>query len=240
MKTISAASYSRLNVFNQCKLRAKLAFIDKIPEPDRGPVNPKTGKEWANDRGSRIHDEAERYVKGELDKLPVECKDFKHELNRLRDLYVEGKVITEETWFFDADWEPIDGKTYEDIALRIICDVTVHLDTTTGVIIDYKSGRKFGNEVSHAQQLQLYQLSAFIKYPELENIHAEIYYFDQDELTSMSFRRDQGIRFFKSWDMKFKEMLSCTNFPPNANIYSCKWCPYRQDRSGDCSFGIYT
>jgi len=238
MKTISAASYSRYNVFSQCRLRAKLAFVNKIPEPDRGPP-PKGMKEWANDRGSRIHDEAERYVKGETEVVPRECKDFKHELNKLRTLYERGMVITEETWCFDREWEPVDGKTYDDIALRIICDVTVFLDSTTGVIIDYKSGRKFGNEVSHAQQLQLYQLAAFLKYPELENIYAEIYYFDQNELTSMHFRRSQGLRFFKSWDDKFDKMLTCTSFPPNANQYSCRWCPYRQDRSGDCSFGIY-
>jgi len=238
MQTISAASYSRLNIYNQCKFRAKLAFIDKIPEPDRGPP-PKGKTEWPNDRGSRVHDEAEQYVKGERDKVPVECKDFRHELNRLREMYQEGKVITEETWYFDDEWNPISGDNYDDIKLRIICDVTAFLDPKSGVIIDYKTGRKYGNEVSHAQQLQLYQLSAFIKYPDLEHINAEIYYFDQDELTSMSFRRSQGIRFFKSWDMKFKEMLSCTNFPPNANIHSCRWCPYRQDRSGDCSFGVY-
>lgn len=238
MKTISAASYSRINIFSQCRRRAKLAFIDKIKEPDRGPP-PKGMKEWANDRGSRIHDEAEQYVKGEIDVIPKECKDFKHELNKLRALYEQKMVITEETWFFDKEWIPIDGETYEDIALRIICDVTVFLDDTTGVIIDYKSGRKFGNEVSHAQQLQLYQLAAFMKYPELEVIHAEIYYFDQNELTSMTFRRSQGIRFFKSWDDKFDKMLTCQSFPPNANIYSCKWCPYRQDRSGDCSFGVF-
>jgi len=238
MKTISAASYSRYNIFSQCRMRAKLAFIDRIPEPDRGPP-PKGKKEWANDRGSRIHDEAEQYVKGELDVLPIECKDFKHELNKLRSLYERGMVITEETWYFDKDWMPIDGKTYAEIAVRIICDVTIFMDPITGVIIDYKSGAKFGNEVSHAQQLQLYQVSAFLKYPDLEDVYAEIYYFDQNELTSMHFTRKQGLRFFRAWDEKFKAMLSCTSFPPNANVYSCKWCPYRQDRSGDCSFGIF-
>lgn len=238
IQTISAASYSRLNVFTQCKFRAKLAFVDKIPEPDRGPP-PKGKKEWANDRGSRVHDEAEQYVRGESDYFPKECKDFKHELNKLRDLFKQKMVITEETWYFDEEWGVIDGNTYIDIWLRIICDVTVFLSPTEAVIIDYKTGRKFGNEVSHAMQLQLYQLAAFMKYPDLETIHVEIYYFDQNELTSMTFRRSQGIRFFRGWNDKFNAMLNCVNFPPNGNIYSCKWCPYRSDRTGDCSFGVY-
>lgn len=237
-KHISAASYSRLNVFSQCKLRAKLAFVDKIPEPDRGPP-PRGKKEWANDRGSRVHDEAEQYVRGASDLFPVECKDFKHELNKLRTLFKSGCIHTEETWYFDDTWGVIDGKTYAAIWLRIICDVTVFLSNTEAVIIDYKTGAKFGNEVSHSLQLQLYQLAAFIKYPELEIVHVEIYYFDQNELTSMTFRRSQGIRFYKNWNNKFTDMIACTHFPPNANIYSCKWCPFRQDRSGNCSFGIY-
>ncbi len=244
-KTISAASYSRASVFAQCKFRAKLAFIDKIPEPDRGPP-PKGKKEWANDRGSRIHDEAEQYVKSESEYFPVECKDFKHELNKLREMYKAGNatnahpsVITEQTWCFDEEWGAVSGKIYEEIKLRIICDVTIFLSDTEGVIIDYKTGQKYGNEVSHSQQLQLYQVAAFIKYPQLEIIHAEIYYFDQNELVTTPYRRSQGIRFFKHWDDKFKAMLNCTAFPPNANIYSCKWCPYRQDRSGDCGFGVY-
>jgi len=237
MKTISAASYSRLNVFAQCKYRVKLAYLDKIPEPDRGA--PPNGKEWPNDRGSRIHNEAEHYVKGNLDHVPTECKKFTHELNKLRSLYQAGKVTTEQTWYFDNNWAPIDGATYNEIALRVICDVIVFTSDTTAVIIDYKTGRKFGNEVSHAQQLQLYQLAAFLKYPKLETIDSEIYYFDQDELVSMHFTRAQGLRFFRVWDEKIKTMFACTNFKPNANKFSCRWCPYRQDRSGDCSFGVF-
>jgi len=236
MKKITAASYSRLNIFTQCKYRAKLQYIDKIPEPDRGA--PPNGKEWANDRGSRIHSEAEQFVRGNGE-LPVECKDFKYELQRLKTLYASGTVITEQTWYFDQDWKEINGKIYNDIRIRVICDVLVFLSEHEAVLIDYKSGRKFGNEVSHAQQLQLYQLAAFLKYPKLQLVHAEIYYFDQNELTSMEFNRYQGLHFFTLWDDKIKAMLSCTRFPPNANRFSCKWCPYRQDRSGDCSFGIY-
>ena len=56
---IKAWSYSRLADFEQCKLRAKLKYIDRIPEPAR-PLPP--GKtEHANDRGTRIHDAGERF-----------------------------------------------------------------------------------------------------------------------------------------------------------------------------------
>lgn len=52
MTKIDAWSYSRLSTFEQCKLRAKLAYIDRIPEPER-PLPP--GKtEHANDRGTLL------------------------------------------------------------------------------------------------------------------------------------------------------------------------------------------
>ena len=67
---IKAWSYSRLVDFEQCKLRAKLKYIDRIPEPAR-PLPP--GKtEHANDRGTRIHDAGERFVQVlEPGKLPA-------------------------------------------------------------------------------------------------------------------------------------------------------------------------
>ena len=65
---IKAWSYSRLVDFEQCKLRAKLKYIDRIPEPAR-PLPP--GKtEHANDRGTRIHDAAERFVRGGVELIP--------------------------------------------------------------------------------------------------------------------------------------------------------------------------
>ena len=99
--TIKAGSFSRIDVFETCPLRAKLAFIDKIPEPDRGPP-PKSKDEWPNDRGQRIHEHADRYVKGlEADQLPEMAK-FKVEFERMRALFAEGKVLAEEMWCYDS------------------------------------------------------------------------------------------------------------------------------------------
>src|SRR5690606_8448838 len=65
---IKSWSYSRLTGLEQCALRAKLAYIDRIPEPER-PLPP--GKtEHANDRGTRIHLAAELFVRGEAELIP--------------------------------------------------------------------------------------------------------------------------------------------------------------------------
>ena len=120
----------------------------------------------------------------------------------------------------------------------MITDATIFHTKNAATVIDYKTGRKFGNEVKHAQQAQLYQLGAFLRYPDLEEITTEIWYLDQDELSSMTFTRNQGMRFFKYWHGRMEAMYNEKEFKPTPNANSCKWCPYKPGKTGDCSVGI--
>lgn len=231
---IKAWSFSRLSIFEQCKLRTKLAYIDRIPEPAR-PLPP--GKtEHANDRGTRIHDAAERFVRGGVELLP-ELRSFRPEFMRLRDLFDEGKVGLEGEWAIDQDWNPVAWSS-SDCWGRIKLDAFVHLDKHHGVVIDYKTGRKNGNEIKHAEQCQLYQLAAFMRYPDLEVIDVELWYTDQDEITHMRYTRAQGLRFFQKFHNQAVRMTTETEFPANPNVFSCKWCPYGPRGTGDCTKGV--
>ena len=242
MKNIKAGSFSRLSVHQECPRRAQLAYIDKIKEPDRGVgplTDPDGNKEWHNDRGSRIHDLGENYVKGAGPvQVPHELRKFEKELQELRKLYKTGRVITEEMWCFDKDWEVCAADDWNDIYFRMITDVTVFHTKRSATVIDYKTGRRFGNEVKHGQQAQLYQLGGFLRYPDLQEITTEIWYLDQDELASMEFTRSQGMRFFKHWDNRMKAMFNDQTFTPTPNGNSCRWCPYKPGKTGDCSVGI--
>lgn len=232
--TIPAWSYSRLQVFEQCKLRAKLQYVDKIPEPPR-PLPP--GKtEHANDRGTRVHDAGERFVRGGIELIP-ELKTFSAEFHRLRELYKEGKVSLEGEWAVDRDWTPVAWRS--DTAWgRIKLDAFVFLSPTHAVVIDYKTGRKSGNEIKHAEQCQLYQLAAFMKYPKLQTIDVELWYTDQDELTHMRYTRDQGLRFFHSFDRRAAAITTADSFPPSPSIFSCRYCPYGPKGTGHCERGV--
>ncbi|RKY95026.1 MAG: hypothetical protein DRQ01_00815 [Ignavibacteriae bacterium] len=241
MKYISAGSYSRLDIFSQCKFRAKLAFIDKIPEPKRGPgplTAPDGSAEWHNDRGSRIHDLAENYVNGSSKSLDKSLFKFRDEFDKLRFLYKGDTVLTEQMWCYNNAWKPIKNNDWDNIWMRIKTDATIFLTPKKGVVIDYKTGKKFGNEVKHAQQTQLYALAAFIKYPKLQEIETELWYLDQNELTAIRYTRAEAMRLFNLWNNKNIVMTTTTKFPPNPNAYTCKWCPYGPRRSGNCSVGI--
>lgn len=224
MKTfIPTWSFSRIQDFEQCKRRAKLKYLDKIPEPER-PLPP--GKtEHANDRGTRIHDAGERFARGGIELIP-ELQKFGSEFERLKALYATGNVSLEGEWAMDRSWEPVAWAS-SDAWLRLKLDALVFLSPTEAVAIDYKTGKRYGNEVKHNEQLQLYQLVTFLRYPKLETIHVELWYLDVDELVTVTYTRNQGLRFRRSFENRGNAMTTCTEFPPNPNIFSCKWCPYK-------------
>jgi hypothetical protein len=127
---------------------------------------------------------------------------------------------------------------WQDPWLRLKVDAIVFHDETTATVIDYKTGRKFGNEMKHSEQLQLYQLSTFLRYPKLELVHAELWYLDQDEVTSQQYTRPMGLRFRDKFTKRGDALLSCSAFPPNPNKFTCKWCMYGPWGSGDCTVGV--
>jgi hypothetical protein len=221
--SIRSWSHSRLGVFESCPLRAKLQYIDKIPEPER-PLPP--GKtEHANDRGTRVHEGAELFVKQSVELLP-ELQAFKPEMLRLREFHRAGKVSMEGEWAYDANWGPI-GWSDPKAWLRMKLDALVRTSKTHAVVIDFKTGRKFGNEVKHAEQGQLYQLGTFIRYPELETIDVEFWYTDQDDISHMHYKRDQGMRFFKNFNNRGQAITNAQDFPAKPNVFNCRWCPYK-------------
>lgn len=232
--TIPAWSYSRLTTFESCKLRAKLAYIDRIPEPPR-PLPP--GKtEHANDRGTRVHEGAELYIKADVEMLP-ELKYFQPELIRMKELYREGKVSLETEWAFDKDWNPVAWNSATTWA-RIKPDAIVMLDKTRAVVIDYKTGKRYGNEFKHSEQCQLYMIALLLRYPSIEEVTVELWYIDQDEMHQMKYTRAQGMRFFNNFNNRGLAMTDAHEFPSNPNIFSCRWCPFGPKGTGHCKDGV--
>jgi len=230
---LKAWSYSRLTIYEQCNFRAKLAYVDRIPEPPRALPPGKT--EHANDRGTRVHEAAEIYVNSNIELIP-ELAAFSKEFLKLREFYRKGKVSLEGDWAFDADWNPVSW-TSENAWARIKLDAFVRLNDRHGVVIDHKTGRLRGNEFKHMEQGQVYQLAAFLRYPELETIDVEFWYLDLDEITQVRYSRKQGLRFLASYTDRGNKMLADTIFKPNPNVYSCRFCPYGPKGTQHCLVG---
>ena len=231
---IKSWSHSRLVDFEQCKLRAKLKYLDKIPEPPR-PLPPGKG-EQARDRGIRVHEGAELYVRGGVELLP-ELDKFEPEFKALRELFKKGKVSLEGEWAYDNQWMPTAWAS-ESAWLRLKIDALVTMRPEHMVLVDYKTGRRQYNEMKHAEQGQLYQLATFMRYPKVDKITVEFWYTDQDEITTVIYTRSQGMRFLRTYSQRGSALTSCVEFPPNPTQWSCRWCPYGPKGTGHCKVGI--
>ena len=222
MKTINTWSFSRLMDYESCPKKAWLKHAERIPDP-----RPSTAAE----RGTAIHTLAEKYLLGEIDPLPKELAKFSHEFESMR---AQNKnLMLEQEWGFDKEWKPCAYRG--DVTWgRVKADCVLPLTPKSGIVIDFKTGKKFGNEIKHGEQLQMYALSSFIMQPEWDEITCELWYLDQDDLTSVKVTRKTALsRYLKVFDHRLKKMTEATEFPAKANIISCKWCPYGD--TGHCN-----
>ena len=105
---LKAWSFSSLMDFERCKYYTYLKRVQKIPEPER-PLPP--GKlEHANDRGTRIHDSAEQFVRGNM-KFNPELRAFETEFHAMQAMFKQGQVSLEGEWGMSKDWEPAEWKS---------------------------------------------------------------------------------------------------------------------------------
>lgn len=223
---ITQWSLSRLQVFEQCPYRAKLQYVDKIPD---------TQPHKSAERGSKIHEEAEKFVKGELEHFPKTLKHFYPDFQALK-LYYEAKMaLCEEEWGFDEEWN---NAVWESAWLRMKCDCVVHLSNNEMLIVDYKTGQRYGNEIKHQQQLQLYAVAGLIKNPAVEIVVCELWYLDKNELIRFILERDELEKYKTYFTNAGERICSETEFKPNPNLHNCRFCPYAPNKQGDCAFGV--
>jgi hypothetical protein len=225
IQKLVAFSYSRLNTYRQCPLKAKFLYIDKLKEPQGEALQ----------RGSDIHKFAEDYVKGTIKKLPPELKIYKDDFKEIITA-IKKKTITvdiECQWAFDKNWKSCEWFS-EKAWCRMMLDL-VYIPTkkpTELVIIDYKTGKM---RPENKEQLDLYALGAFMKYPNVEKVTAEFWYLDADEWVEEIYTKKDISRLQKHWADETKKYLNDTKFPPRANNF-CRWCDFRKDAQGLCKF----
>lgn len=220
-------SYSALKVFEQCPYRSYIAKVKKIQE-ESGP---------AAERGTMIHQQAEDYVNGTLGEFPDTLIKFKSEFEELREGFANAEVELEGEWGFDLNWNPV-GWMEKATWARIKLDALVHQDETCVRVIDYKTGKKFGNEIGHSQQALLYAIATFLRFPDVQFAQTELWYLDLGETTVKSFTRDQAMQFMPTWHKRAVEMTTCDDFSPTPSKDACRWCSYRKGEHPECTWGV--
>src|SRR5690606_20195904 len=149
-------SYSALETYRQCPLRAKLRYIDKIADP---------GNKYSK-RCSDIHDQLEKVI-NEGPRVPKEAEYFAPLLNTL----AEQNPVTEQMFMFDRNWKHTTNRN--EAWLYVKQDLMVVQPGEFLLTVDYKTGRKDGNEAKHIAQKIIYSIAGWILYPGLPEYIAE-------------------------------------------------------------------
>ncbi len=237
IERIKSWSFTRWDKYVKCPHAAYLAYIMKAEQL----YTPKVEK--ALKRGRDVHDMAEQFIRGDLADMPSELAKFADQFNEFRAIYAEDPSLLEmeEEWGFDEQWQTCDYWDKEVIWLRVKLDRLHWLDQehTAADVVDYKTGRKWGNEVKHNQQGQLYAICSFIRYPTLQTVTVSMMYLDEGNPTKKTYTREQAMAMMPSWDNRAREMTQATVFPPRPNKINCRWCPYGPSNgTGACDYGV--
>lgn len=235
MVSIETWSYSRLKDFEKCPYMAALKYYEKRPTDHMDTT--------AADRGTQIHKECEDFVlgKGELTKNMAKFADY---FVSLKANYEAGLVSVEQNWGFTLDWG-VTGWWDDDIWCRMKLDNFEVIEGTldepiAADAVDYKTGKKFGNEIAHGQQGQIYTIGAFMRYPTLKVCTPVFKYLDHGtESKRKQYTREKAAKLLPSWDKRAKKMTEATEFPPKPNRINCKFCPFGpQNGDGSCEWGV--
>jgi len=225
---VPAWSFSSVSVYEECPYRLFIARVKKIREPQ--------GEAAA--RGEKIHQQAEDYTKGKEDGFPKEFwHRFEEELRELRRLHEAGVAEFEGEWAFTLDWTPT-GWMAPDTWARIKLDAYVRESETSARVIDYKSGKRRGNEIKHNQQCLLYAIAAFMRDINLEFVTTELWYTDLGETHKKEYTREQALAFLPMFHNRGLAQTTETNFDPQPAKFTCKWCPYKEGEFPECKYGV--
>lgn len=197
----------------------------------------------AANRGTQIHGECELFVTGKGD-FTKNMKKFAGYFDDIKTSYELGDVTIEEDWGFTIDWEPC-GYWDDNVWLRMKLDNFITRerddagDPTKATPTDYKTGKKFGNEVSHNQQGQIYVLGSFMRFPTLEEADIQFKYLDHGLETKKVYVRSQAMKLLPYWNKRLLRLTQAEDFPPKPNKVTCMWCPYGpQHGDSSCEWGV--
>jgi len=235
---LQTTSISRCHQDEACPRRLALNALGKIPEPERPGPSPL-------ERGSQLHEYVERYITGQDDELHPDVTYFRDDvIKQLRARWetAPDSIMVENSWRFNRAWEPVADNDWDNTWLFIVTDVMVLLESEpgagfdVGVPIDWKSGKKEGNEIKHTDQMTSYTLASFAKFDTLNEVTSELFYIDKNESMEQDMTRRQAERLRKAYTTRLARVTDRTEFPPRPSKHTCRFCAYK---TGEIVRGVF-
>jgi hypothetical protein len=218
---VGAWSMSRLFDFESCPHAVYLSKVEKMPTPS-GP---------AAERGTQVHDHIEGYIEGRHSDVIKEMHHFIKLIDLLRDEYAAARCEVEGDWAFTRQWD-VTSWGSPDAWGRFKLDALWHESETSATVIDWKTGRKFGNELKHNQQGMGYAIAAFLRYPELEYVSVKFAYLDKNDELKGGYTRQQAELLRPGLTERADRMTTCTDFEPKPSFHACRWCAHGKVQEG--------
>jgi hypothetical protein len=235
--------------FEQCPFRALLRYgPDKVEEP-----SPPGDLETPLDRGSRVHKAAEHFITGQSSALIPELKSFEDDFWPLRERFArrDDTILVEQMLCFDKDWTFIGSPRWgspdwDRIWMRVKQDAIVLPEPDKVVCIDFKTGKKAGNEVKHNMQLRVAATGAYFKYTDVDTFVLENWYTDKNIHVPVTYTRSEITNFHPEIDGRLRAVTSCVDFEPTPSVNACRYCYLRSGKignfgqigTGDCSYAV--
>lgn len=260
----TAWSFSAYKQHKECPRQYRYERVERRPPP--GGVKPKSPAQL---RGDDVHKSAERYLKAG-GRVPKEFASFAHELRALRAL----KALSEASWTFTEKWDETRWDDWDRAWLRVKLDsgfvasnaaeyrrMVAKLrdpeaeylhnlsfrdlpDGAIAEVIDFKTGKLYDG---YDEQLELYALTAFRKWPDVELVGPTLWFVDQGLQVGGPhathalpgvvtwYARTQVPAIEKAWRAKAKRVLTDTRYVARPGK-QCQWCPYSKEKGGPCEY----
>lgn len=216
-RSVRPWSYSRLGTYTDCPKQFWYKYIENAP-PCR-PPHP------AANRGTEIHNKADKYLSGELKFYPPELQKVAGHAMKLK----SKQAKAEQKLAVKEDWSPCDFDD-KDAYFRSIIDVlyqegrVVHLQ-------DWKTGQVYSD---HPVQLEQYTALVASHYPEADRYESRLIYIDQGVVTKPKITEVgniKGIRIMLAGQIQNAEADEV--YPVRVGSH-CKWCDYSSRYGGPC------
>jgi len=221
--TITAWSFSRWQVYDECPYRAKLKFLERRPEPSSP----------AGERGDLVHKSGEGFLLNpKLRKVPEGFTKFATQLRELRKCGAQPELQLTFTKNFEAQTGWFESNAW----CRIKIDALVPLEDSR--VVDYKTGKVHPEK--HRLQGELYGLGGLLIDPRpipKRRTTVEFWYLDHGpQMTEpVTYTGKDLPALKKAWLTRTKAMLTDRTFKPKPGA-ACRYCHFSKARGGPCKY----
>ncbi len=214
-------SYSRLSTFTQCPAKYNWSYVDKVDvERISSP---------AMERGTKIHNSLEAFVKRETEILHPDIHEhYGQFMFSIRENY---ECFPESRWAFDWLLRPC---AYDEpmCMIRGFMDLKFVPENDNVQVYEYKTGKIYDE---HAHQRWIYGVAALLEHPEKKGVDVTTVYLDQKKNVK-TFYPSHMLREYKPMLIdEIREVDECEEFIPKPQ-FLCRWCNFSKQNGGPCSF----